>query len=164
MKAYINEMISLQESAPRISWPVSMIFSSFDTIGRLSSKLKVTDFVVTSIVVNMMNYLVRLKFSIEMLLHYISVFVLVHKIHIHIPILNTFASLIACKLRASYALTPARLRAVYSLIIIKVAPFYSKVARAHRALHNIVKSSLLARNFLDNNMFIHTVMITQRSL
>jgi len=140
----------------------TMISNALSAILRTSNNLKICYFIITSIVVNMINAFIGFKFSANMFFHNMSMFINIQKIKINISILFAFTSFVSSKISRLKSLSTTRFRTIYSLIIVKMATFDSKVNRAYRAFNDIIKSSLFARYFFNNNMFIHTIMITRK--
>lgn len=156
----------LQES-PRlfVPGPNPMPFYSLLGVMRLGGNLQIFNPIVLPIVVNMMNNLVRFKAAANMLLHDVAVLSSViffsHPNHFiailyKIPLSNFIFRF------NRYSKRPTPLRAKHSSALIKVAPLYLVFQTAIKAGNYVIKTPLRARDFLNNSMSIHNIMIHER--
>lgn len=129
-----------------------------------SKQLKVLNAVVHSVLVDMVNMLVWAKRSTKILLHDIAMFINVQVIIVQVAILHTFTSFVTrlpiwVGSPLMFHSTASTAKKTFTTIVVNALK--SKFHRAKSTLHDIVKATLLTRNFTFNNPFVHTIIILQ---
>ncbi len=129
-----------------------------------SKQLKVLNAVVHSVLVNMVNMLIFGQLSPYMPLHYMAMLIHEKVIVVYIAILHALTSFVTrlpiwVGLPLVFHSTASTAKKTFTTIVVNALK--SKFHRAKSTLHDIVKATLLTRNFTYNNPFIHTIIILQ---